>query len=184
MSKQLQKCLELSAHQGSHLFHTFAVDAKIAVARAGSRTKVNRLRGVIEEKLDVIDEAEQQAGELVVEIRLVLIDELGARQCCDHRFQRFFCFRARLLVLERDDGMALITRLRRDAIGAGRARGKRPLTHGPALYYLSITPSNQSTAISTASRVIRFRSRSINTTHSSASALSQLGPQPVPRLVQ
>jgi hypothetical protein len=67
MSKQLQKCLELSAHQGSHLFHAFAVDTKIAVARAGRRTKVNRLRGFIEEELHVIDEAKQQAGELVVE---------------------------------------------------------------------------------------------------------------------
>ncbi len=57
MSKQLQKCLKLSAHQGSNLFHAFAVDAEIAVARAGSRTKVNRLGGFIEEKLHVIDES-------------------------------------------------------------------------------------------------------------------------------
>lgn len=129
MPKQLRKCLKLSAHQGSNLFHAFAVDTKIAVARAGSRTKVNRLRGFIEEKLHVIDESEQQAGELVVEIGLVLFDELGPRQCCTRRFQRLFGFRARLLVLEGRDGMGLISRLRRYAVRAGRARGKRPLAH-------------------------------------------------------
>lgn len=122
MPKRLQKCLQLSADQGSHLFHTVAVHAKIAVAGAGSRTKVNGLRCLIEEKLHVIDEAEQQAGELVVEIGLVVIDELGPRQCCEHRLQRLFRFRARLRVLERRDGMALISCLCRNAIRAGRAR--------------------------------------------------------------
>lgn len=85
MPKHLQKCLKFSADQGSHLFHTFAVDAKIAVARAGSRTKVNCLRGFIEEKLHVIDEAEQQAGELVTEVGLVFFDEFSPRQCRNRR---------------------------------------------------------------------------------------------------
>ena len=134
MPKQLQKCLKLSAHQGSHLFHAFAVDTKIAVPRAGSRTKVNRLRGFIEEKLHVIDESEQQAGELVVEIGLVLFDELGPRQCCTRRFQRLFGFRARLLVSKRRDGMGLISRLRRHAIRAGGARRKSPYAHDVELY--------------------------------------------------
>lgn len=127
--KQLQKCLKLPAHQGSHLFHALAVDTKIAMARAGCRTKVNRLRGFIEEKLHVIDESKHQAGELVVEIGLVLFDELGPRQCCTRRFQRLFGFRARLLVLERRDGMGLISRMRRHAIRAGWAGEKRPLAH-------------------------------------------------------
>lgn len=129
MSKQLQKCLKLSAHQGSHLFHAFAIDTKIAVARSGSRAKVNRLRGFIEEKLHVIDEAEQQAGELVVEIGLVLFDELGPRQCCTRCFQRLFGFRARLLVSKRRNGVVLVRRLGRHAVRARRARGKRPLAH-------------------------------------------------------
>lgn len=129
MSKQLQKCLKLSAHQGSHLFHAFSVDTKIAVARAGRRTKVNRLRDFIEEKLHIIDKSKQQAGEFVVEIGLVLFDELDPRQCCTCRFQRLFGFRPRLLVLERRDGMGLISRLRRHAIRAGWAGGKRPLAH-------------------------------------------------------
>lgn len=129
MPKQLQKCLKLSAHQGSHLLHAFAVDTKIAVARAGSRTEVNRLRGFIEEKLHVIDESEQQAGELVVEIGLVLFDELGPRQCCTRCFQCLFGFRARLLVSERRNGVALVRRLRRHAVRAGWAGGKRPLAH-------------------------------------------------------
>ena len=129
MPKQLQKCLKLSAHQGSHLFHAFAVDTKIAVARSGSRAKVNRLRGFLEEKLHVIDEAEQQAGELVVEIGLVLIDELAPRHCCEHRFQRLFGFRARLPVSKRRNGVALVRRLSRHAVRAGGAGGKRPLAH-------------------------------------------------------
>lgn len=122
MPKRFQKCLKLSADQDSYLFHTFSVDAKIAVAQAGSRTKVNYLRAFIEEKLHIVDETKQQAGELVVEIGLVLVDELGPRQCCQHRFQRLFRFRARLLVLERHDGVALVSRLSRHAIRAGRAR--------------------------------------------------------------
>ena len=129
MPKQLQKCSKFSGHQSSYLFHAFAVDAKIAVARAGSRTKMNRLRGFIEEELHVIDEAEQQAGELVVDIELVLIDELRPGQFCEHRFQRLFCFRARLLELERRDGVGVISRLTRHAIRTGRARRKRPLAH-------------------------------------------------------
>ena len=129
MPKQLQKCLKLFARQRSNLFHTFAVDAKIAVARAGSRTEVNCFRSFIEEKLHVIDEAEQQAGELVVEIGLVLVNELGPRQRCEHRFQRLFRFRARLVVLERRDGVALISRLSRDAVGAGGTRRKSPDIH-------------------------------------------------------
>jgi hypothetical protein len=150
MSKQLQKCLELSAHQGSHLFHAFAVDTKIAVARAGRRTKVNRLRGFIEEELHVIDEAKQQAGELVVEIELVLFDELAPRQCCEHRFQRLFGFRARLLVRKGRDGVTHISRLRRHAIRAGGARRESPLAHWARTVLASSTTRNQISATSTA----------------------------------
>ena len=150
MPKQLQKCSKLFARQSPHLFHTFAVDAQIAVSRAGSRTEVNCFRDFIEEKLHVIDEAEQQAGELIVEIGLVLIDELGPRQRCEHRFQRLFRFRARLLVLERRDGVALFSRLSRHAIRTGRARGKGPLTHWARTLLASITSRNQISATSTA----------------------------------
>lgn len=136
MPKRLQKYLELSADQRSHLLHTFAVDAKIAVARAGSRTEVNCFCSFIEEKLYVIDETEQQAGEFIVEIRLVLIDELGPRQCCEYRFQRLLRFRARLLVPERRDGVVFIGRLRRDAIRTRRTRGKSPIAHDMRLYAL------------------------------------------------
>ena len=116
MPKQLRKCLKLSGDQDSYLFHAFSVHTDIAVAYAGSRTKVNCLRGFIEEKLHVIDKSEQRAGELVVEIGLVFIDELAPRQCCEHRFQRLLRFRARFLVLERCDNVVFIGRLRRDAI--------------------------------------------------------------------
>lgn len=150
MPKQLQKCLKLSADQDSHLFHTFAVDAKIAVAHAGGRTKLNCLGGFIEEKLHVIDEAEQQAGELIVEIGLVLIDKLGPRQCCKRRLQRLFRFRARLLVQERRDGMTLIGRLSRDAVRTGKARRKGPLTHWARTLLASITARNQTSATTTA----------------------------------
>jgi hypothetical protein len=136
MPKQLQKCLELTADQGSHLFHAFAVDAKIAVTRAGSGTKVNRLRRFIEEKLHVVDESKQQGGELIVQAGLALSNEFGTRQCRKHRFQRLFRFRARLFVLKRRDGMALIGRLSRHAIRTGRARRKSPLNHNVGLYAL------------------------------------------------
>lgn len=65
---QLAKWLELAFHQGPYLFHAFAVDAEIAVAGAGSRSKMNRLRGFLEEKLHVVDEAEQQTGELIMQV--------------------------------------------------------------------------------------------------------------------
>ena len=136
MPKQLQKCLKLSGDQDSYLFHTFSVHTEIAVAYAGSRTKVNCLRGFIEAKLHVIDKAEQQAGELVVEIGLVFIDELAPRQCCEHRFQRLLRFRARFPVLERCDSVVFIGRLSRHAIRTGWARRKRPWVHSVRLYAL------------------------------------------------
>lgn len=129
MPKRLPKYLEFPRHQRPYLLHPLTIDAEIAVARAGSRTEVNRLRAFIEEELDVIDEAEQEAGELVVEIGLVLIDKLGPRQGCERCFQRLFCFGARLLVLERRNRVALVSRLSRDAVGAGRAGGKSPYVH-------------------------------------------------------
>lgn len=144
MSKQLPKCSELSGNQHPHLLHTFAIDAEIAVARSGSGTKVNHLRSVIEEELHVIDEAEQQAGKLVVEVGLVLIDERGPRPCCKHRFQCLFGFRARLLVSKRRDGVVLVGRLRRDAIRTGWARRKDPLAHWAALYSHPAPPATTS----------------------------------------
>ncbi len=146
MPKQLDKCLKLSVDQGSHLFHTFAVDAKIAIARARSRTEVNCFRSFIEEKLYVIDKTKQQAGEFVVKIGYIFFDELRPRQCCEYRFQRLFRFRARLLVLERRDGVALIGRLRRHAIRAGGTRGKSPIAHWVRTLLASITARNQISA--------------------------------------
>ena len=128
-AEAITESLKLSARQDSHLFHTFAVDAKITVARAGSRAKVNYFRSFIEEKLHIIDEAEQQAGELVVEIGLVLVDELGPRQRCEYRFQGLFCFCPRLVVLEWRDGVALISRLSRDTVWAGGTGRKSPDIH-------------------------------------------------------
>lgn len=78
MPKKLQKCLELIPDHDSQLFHTFAIDAEIAVAGAGRRTKVNCLRGLIKKELHVIDEAEQQAGELIMQVGFVFFNEFGA----------------------------------------------------------------------------------------------------------
>lgn len=150
MSKQLWKCSKLSSDQRPYLLHTFAVDAKIAVTRARSRSKVDRPGRFIEKKLHVIDEAEQQAGEFVMKVRFVLIDELGPRQCRKHRFQRLFGFRASLLVRKRRNGVALISCLSRHAIRAGRARGKRSLTHWARTVLAFNTARNQISATSTA----------------------------------
>lgn len=73
----MEKPLEFPAYEGPHFFHSSSIDPKVAVAGAGSRTEVNGLGVVVEEKFDIIDESEQQGGELVTEVGLVFFDEFG-----------------------------------------------------------------------------------------------------------
>jgi hypothetical protein len=65
-------------NKGTHLLHALAIDAQIAVTSAGSGTEVNNFGLIIEQKLDIVNEAKQQAGALIVEIGLVFLDELHA----------------------------------------------------------------------------------------------------------
>jgi len=47
---------------------------------------MDRLRVIVEEKLDVVDKTEQEAGEFVVEVGLVFVDELRAGQRAENYF--------------------------------------------------------------------------------------------------
>ena len=114
--------LQFWLNKGPHLFHTLAIDAQIAVAGAGGGAEMDGLSFVVEEKLNVVDKANQQAGEFVMQVRLVFFDELGAGQGTDDFLECLLRLSTRLTIAKWFDGMALILGLGRDAIGAGGAR--------------------------------------------------------------
>jgi hypothetical protein len=80
LQRKLPNGLQLFPYKGTHLFHALAIDTQIAVADAGSGTEVDGLGLVVEQKLDIVNEAKQQAGGLVVEVGLLFLNELGAWQ--------------------------------------------------------------------------------------------------------
>ena len=114
--------LQLCPYEGPHLLHALAIDAHIAVAGAGGGAEVDGLGFIVEQKFDIVNEAEQQAGEFVMQVRLVFFDELGAGQGTDDFLECLLRLSTRLTIAKWFDGMALILGLGRDAIGAGGAR--------------------------------------------------------------
>jgi hypothetical protein len=116
--------LQLCPDEGPHLLHTLAIDAHIAVAGAGGGAEVDGLGFIVEQKIDIVNEAKQQAGGLVVEIGLVFLDELHAWQGTDDFLEHLLRLSTRLTIAKWRDGMAFILGLGRDAIGAGGARSE------------------------------------------------------------
>jgi len=114
--------LQLSPDEAPHLLHALAIDSQIAVAGAGGGAEVNGLRLVVEEELHVIDESEQQAGEFVMQVRLVFFDELGAGQGTDDFLECLLRLSPRLVIAKRGNGVAGILSLGGDAVRAGGAR--------------------------------------------------------------
>jgi hypothetical protein len=114
--------LQLSPDEGTHLLHALAIDAHIAVAGAGGGAEVDGLGFIVEQKFDIVNEAKQQAGSLVVEIGLVFLDELHAWQGTDDFLECLLRLSTRLAIANGRDGVALILGLRRHAVGAGGAR--------------------------------------------------------------
>jgi hypothetical protein len=51
--------LQIFSYEGTHLLHAPAIDTEIAVASAGGGTKVNGLGLIVEQKLDIVNEAKQ-----------------------------------------------------------------------------------------------------------------------------
>ncbi len=51
--------LQLSPYEGTHLLHALAIDAQIAVTGAGGGPEVDGLAVIIEQKLDIVNEAKQ-----------------------------------------------------------------------------------------------------------------------------
>jgi hypothetical protein len=116
--------LQLCPDESPHLLHTLAIDAHIAVAGAGGGAEVNGLGFIVERKFDIVNEAEQQAREFVMQVRLVFFDELGAGQGTDDFLECLLRLSTRLTIVKWRDGMAFILGLGRDAIGAGGARSE------------------------------------------------------------
>ncbi len=129
--------LQLSPYEGTHLLHALAIDAKITVTGARGGTEVDSLGFIVEQKFDIVNEAKQQAGGLVVEVGLVFLDELHAWQGTDDFLQRLLRLSARLTIAKWRDSMILIRGLRRDAIGTARAMCQGARVH--------VTPGNDST---------------------------------------
>ena len=100
--------LQLSLDEGTHLLHALAIDAHIAVAGAGGGAEVDGLGFIVEQKFDIVNEAKQQAGGLIVEIGLVFLDELHAGQGTHDFLERLLRLSPRLAIAKRRNGMALI----------------------------------------------------------------------------
>jgi len=115
--------LQFFSYEGTHLLHALAIDTQIAVAGAGGGAEVDGLSFIVEQKFHIVNEAEQQTGGLVVEIGLVFLDELHAGQGTDDFLECLLRLSTRLTIAKWRDGMILIRRLRRDAIGATGASG-------------------------------------------------------------
>ena len=51
---------------------------------------MDRFRVIVQDKFDIVNKSKQEAGEFVVEIGLVFIDELRSGQRVENFFQRLF----------------------------------------------------------------------------------------------
>lgn len=83
---------------------------------------MDRLRVIVEEKLNVVDKTEHEAGEFVMEVGLVFLDELGAREGADNFLQCLSRLSLSLVIAIWRDAMAGISRVGRNAVRAGGAR--------------------------------------------------------------
>jgi hypothetical protein len=104
----LEKPLELPADKGPHLLHTLPIDAKVTVARPGSRAEVNGLRVVVENKFNIIDEPKEQGGEFIMQVGLVFFNEFGAGQGRNGSLQGLLRFSPRLPIAKRRNGMPFV----------------------------------------------------------------------------
>ena len=100
--------LQLPLDKFPNLFHPPAVDAEVAVADPGGRSEMDGLGLIVEQKLDVVDESQQQAREFVVQIGLVLLDESCTGQGQDDSLQRFLRFCFAFLIAKRRNRMLLV----------------------------------------------------------------------------
>lgn len=82
--------LQVSLDEGSQTFHALPIHAKVAVAGPRGRAEMDRFRVIVQDKFDIVDKSEQEAGEFVVEIGLVFIDELRSWQRAKNFFQCLF----------------------------------------------------------------------------------------------
>ncbi len=109
-------------NQVPNVFHPSAVDAQVAMANPRGRPEVDGLRLIVEQKLDVVDESEQQAREFVVQVIFVLFDKLRARQRQDGCLERLCRFCLALLIMKWLNPVFRVLGLRRNAIGTRWAR--------------------------------------------------------------
>src|SRR5512134_759285 len=146
-----------AVHQNTDLLHSPTIHPQIAVTGPGGGTEMNGFALVVEQKLDVIHEAHDQAGKLEMQIGLVLLDELGAAQRRYGSFQCLFRFCARFAVAKRRDGVLLILSRcgRRYAVGAGGAGSERSSAHEAWTLPPCTKSRNQISATSTASGGMR-----------------------------
>ena len=67
--------LQPTFNDHSNLLHAPSIDAQIAIAGPGSRSKMDRLRFVIKHEFDIIHESKQQARKFVMEVGPILFNE-------------------------------------------------------------------------------------------------------------
>jgi len=86
---------------------------------------MDRLALVVEHKLYVVDEPEQQTREFVAEIVPLLLNEFHSRQSFNGRLQDFFRLRQRSAIAVGRDGMPAIVRRgqRGHTVGTGWTGG-------------------------------------------------------------
>ena len=72
---------------------------------------------VVEQKFDIVDEPQQQAGEFKVQVGLVFLDKLCTWQGTDDFFQRLLRLNPRLAIANGRNGMVGILSLGGHAVG-------------------------------------------------------------------
>lgn len=73
---------------------------------------------IIEYELHIVDESEQQARELEMQVGFVFVNEARARQRENRLLECLSRLALASLIPERGDRMSLVLRLRRDAVRA------------------------------------------------------------------
>ncbi len=87
---------------------------------------------VVEEKLHVVNKPKDETDEFIMQVGVVFFHEPNARQRPHNGFQHLLGLGHRLLIPQGSNGMAIILRLSRDAVGARGAGSEPPRRHGIA----------------------------------------------------
>ncbi len=80
------KGLEGSPDEAANLFHAPTIHAKIAISGSRGRSKANGSSWIVEQEFHIVDEPKEEAGDFVMQVKVILPYESGPRQRAHHTF--------------------------------------------------------------------------------------------------